>query len=274
MNNQLATTNNHSSIIEQVAITGDLAQLQPKQRVEYYQAVCQSLGLNPLTKPFDYINLNGKLTLYAKKDCTEQLRKIHKISIERLEREQVGDLYMVTAYAKNSAGRIDIDSGAVAIKGIMGDKLANAMMKAVTKAKRRVTLSICGLGWVDEAELETIPTAQAVEVVQGEIIELIPATTTTLNEWAQAVYSHNGTASILPNAGKCQAWYTKVVGDYNPQYNEIAAYALENYVVMAADGITKSIAFEHSKDVFSSELAIMERETGDDAEDEDDLFPN
>ena len=30
-------------------------------------------------------------------------------------------------------------------------------MKAETKAKRRVTLSIAGLGWLDETELETIP---------------------------------------------------------------------------------------------------------------------
>ena len=34
--------------------------------------------------------------------------------------------------------------------------LANAIMKAETKAKRRVTLSICGLGMLDETELETI----------------------------------------------------------------------------------------------------------------------
>jgi hypothetical protein len=30
-------------------------------------------------------------------------------------------------------------------------------MKAETKAKRRVTLSLAGLGWLDETELETIP---------------------------------------------------------------------------------------------------------------------
>jgi hypothetical protein len=29
-------------------------------------------------------------------------------------------------------------------------------MKCVTKAKRRATLSLCGLGWLDETEIETI----------------------------------------------------------------------------------------------------------------------
>ena len=35
-------------------------------------------------------------------------------------------------------------------------------MKAETKAKRRATLSICGLGLLDESEVETIPGAHAV----------------------------------------------------------------------------------------------------------------
>jgi hypothetical protein len=39
---------------------------------------------------------------------------------------------------------------------LKGDALANALMKAETKAKRRVTLSIAGLGWLDETELETV----------------------------------------------------------------------------------------------------------------------
>ena len=64
MSNELTTTT-PADVIESVVITGDLAALAPDQRVAYYNRVCQSLGLNPLTKPFDYIKLNGKLTLYA-----------------------------------------------------------------------------------------------------------------------------------------------------------------------------------------------------------------
>src|SRR5581483_8218569 len=55
-----------ASAIEAVVIKGDLAQLTPAQRVDYYRALCESLGLNPFTRPFDYINLNNKLTLYPK----------------------------------------------------------------------------------------------------------------------------------------------------------------------------------------------------------------
>ena len=38
-------------VLEQVLIGGDLAQLTEAQRLAYYRAVCQSLGLNPLSKP-------------------------------------------------------------------------------------------------------------------------------------------------------------------------------------------------------------------------------
>lgn len=154
-----AITQVQSSIIEQVIIKRDLSQLTPVERVNYYRAVCESVGLNPLTKPFDYINLKGKLTLYAKKDATDQLRKINGVSIMKLERDKIDGIYVVTAYA-TTGERQDSSTGAVNVDGLRGDELANAFMKAETKAKRRVTLSLCGLGWLDETEVETIPDAK------------------------------------------------------------------------------------------------------------------
>jgi hypothetical protein len=38
-------------VLESVAVSGDLSGLTAAQRFAYYQAVCRSLGLNPLTKP-------------------------------------------------------------------------------------------------------------------------------------------------------------------------------------------------------------------------------
>ena len=64
----LATQNgNHAITLEQVLVNGNLSSLTPDQRVSYYNQTCESLGLNPMTKPFEYITLNGKLTLYAKR---------------------------------------------------------------------------------------------------------------------------------------------------------------------------------------------------------------
>lgn len=151
-----------NKILEQVITKGDLSSLTPEQKVGHYNAVCQSLGLNPLTRPFEYITLNGQLTLYARKDCTEQLRKMNGISIWKVDQKTENDCWVVSAYAKTPGGREDVDLGIVSIKGKMGDTLANAQMKAITKAKRRVTLSICGLGFLDESEIETIPNAQPI----------------------------------------------------------------------------------------------------------------
>lgn len=159
------------AVIEQVVMQGDLSKLNAEQRVMYYKKVCESAGLNPYTRPFDYIYLNGKLTLYAKKDCTEQLRKLNGISIEELEDKIVDDLYIVKAKAKDKTGRTDESTGAVVIGNLKGEAKANAIMKAETKAKRRVTLSISGMGWIDETEIDSIPNANTIEVdlTTGEI---------------------------------------------------------------------------------------------------------
>ena len=153
------------AVVERVVIHGDLRQLTPAQKVSYYNAVCASVGLNPLTRPFEYIVLNGKETFYAKRDATDQLRKVHSVSVQIMAREVTEDCYVVTARASMPNGRQDESIGAVPIGALKGESRANAMMKCETKAKRRVTLSICGLGMLDETEIETIQPASMPPVV-------------------------------------------------------------------------------------------------------------
>ena len=127
-----------AALVESVVVQGDLARLQPAERVSYYRSVCESLGLNPLTKPFEYLVLNNRLTLYARKDATDQLRASRGISVEISGRDFLpeGGLYVVTARAQAKDGRTDESVGAVSIKGLSGENLANALMKAETKAKK------------------------------------------------------------------------------------------------------------------------------------------
>jgi hypothetical protein len=143
--------------IERLVMHGDLKALTAEQRVAYHRAVCDAAGLDYRLNPFEYLTLNGKMILYAKKSCTEQLRNNRRINVQIVSRDHVGDCYVVTARAMMPDGRQDESIGAVSIGNAKGDNLANALMKAETKAKRRVTLSICGLGILDETELETIP---------------------------------------------------------------------------------------------------------------------
>ncbi|MEA4884306.1 MAG: hypothetical protein VB144_11765 [Clostridia bacterium] len=172
MGTELARTDT-AAVMERVLMVGDLSKLSAAERVSYYLQVCESLGLNPATRPFDYITLQGKMTLYARRDAADQLRRRDKISITITAREKVDDVYVVTARATTPDRRTDEAIGAVPLAGLRGEALANAFMKAETKSKRRVTLSICGLGFTDESEVDSIPGAQRVQVSDdGEIIDL------------------------------------------------------------------------------------------------------
>lgn len=146
-------------VLEDVIIRGDLSGLKPEDRVTYYKTLCHSLGLNPMTQPFEYLTFQGKLRLYANKGCAEQLRDRDNISIEDVKTEITEDFIRVTAKAKNKNGRTDIALAVVSLIGLKGLERANAEMKCDTKAKRRVTLSICGLGMLDETEVETVKDA-------------------------------------------------------------------------------------------------------------------
>lgn len=184
---QLTTTRLEidQEIISNLVLNGDISKMSNKQRVEYYKYFCESLGLNSLTQPFKILRLSGKEVLYATKDASEQLRKIYGVSIYKLEKSMDIGLVTFTAYARDAKGREDASSGAVAIEGLKGDALANAIMKAETKSKRRVTLSICGLGMLDETEIETIQGATIIpDEIPYDIDELHKEYITLYNDYA------------------------------------------------------------------------------------------
>ena len=147
--------------LEAVIAAGDLNNLSASQRLDLYQRTCESLGLNPLTRPLEYLKLQGKTVIYVRKEACDQLRKIHSITIQIIERVIENDVLTVVARASTPEGRCDEEIGSVSVAGLKGEALANAQMKALTKAKRRVTLSICGLGFLDETETDAVATVLA-----------------------------------------------------------------------------------------------------------------
>jgi len=184
----------NSNALEKVLIQGDLSPLSESERVIYYSRVCKSLGLNPLTQPFAYIKLQGKLKLYALREATEQLRQLRSVSVKIVSRELVDDIYVVTARATLPDGRCDESIGAVFLGQSQGDLRANLLMKAETKGKRRVTLSICGLAMLDELEVETIPDA-----IKTQVPELKPATPEVWRKWEHVEDALVWVSSILPD---------------------------------------------------------------------------
>jgi len=143
--------------LEKVIVGGDLSGLDAAQRTEYYLHMCARADIDPASRPFEFIKLNGKLVLYAKRDCTDQLRMRHGVSVVEMSHIPGDKLYVVTVKVQNARGRMDMATGAVNIAGLQPEALANAIMKAETKAKRRATLSICGLGLLDESEVAVVP---------------------------------------------------------------------------------------------------------------------
>ena len=147
-------------------IGGDYKKLTLDQRKAYIDDVCQRTTMNPVTQPIIFIEFQGKIVPYVTKDGTDQLRKINGISIEIVSIETRGGVLIVRAKATDKHGRSDEDFGAVSVGELRGGPAANAVMKAATKAKRRVTLAISGLGILDESEIEDsihVPTSSVRE---------------------------------------------------------------------------------------------------------------
>jgi hypothetical protein len=189
MSNEVMTAQIAPETMERLIVGGDLSKLSPAQRVEVYMARCEAAGLDARTQPFAYLSLSGKLTLYATKAATDQLVANRKLSVQIIDRKHLAglDLYEVVARVTHPDGRICEDVGVVNIKGLAGDAAANAILKAITKAKRRAVLSACGLGMLDETETETIQGASVRPVI--EVVtqpEPAPAPAVTVAEVIEA----------------------------------------------------------------------------------------
>ena len=162
---QLAKHELKQDIMNKIILKGDTSGLNEQEKLQYYGAMCERLGIDPMTQPFQLLNLLGKQVLYCTKGGAEQLNKIYGVSHEIKKKESINDTHVVEVRAsmwdKDSKGvRFTDEVGIVSIRGMSGDMLVNAMLKSVTKAKRRATLALLGLGMLDETEAETIPNAK------------------------------------------------------------------------------------------------------------------
>jgi hypothetical protein len=150
-------TKDHA-IISSVILSGDLSKLSATDKVQYFNGYCERLGLDPFTQPFQILRLNGKEILYLTRAGAQQLNKLHSVSHEIVSRNihESASTYEVIARASLPDGRHTESIGAVTIANLKGEAYCNALMKAETKAKRRATLDLLGLGLLDESEVASI----------------------------------------------------------------------------------------------------------------------
>lgn len=140
---------------EHILATGDLSKLTPAQRVAYYLARCAELGLSSLSRPFDWLTLDGKLVLYANARCLEQIGRNYQVSTRKLREANVGDLHVVEMEARAANGRTATASKYVSLRDargepLRGQRLGDAFHKAETGARRRAVLALVGLTAPDE----------------------------------------------------------------------------------------------------------------------------
>ena len=159
-NNQLARPNTIQGAVEKVILNRDLRSLTEIERVQYNFALCRSLKLNPLTNPIDYLTNDGKMTPYINAVGVAQLRAIHGISTKITSRKTDKDFIYVSAIATEKNGRFEESTAIVALtdrynKPLSGQRRADMMMKAETKAKRRATLALVGIPWADGQNIQT-----------------------------------------------------------------------------------------------------------------------
>ena len=157
-------------ILSNVLLKGDLSALTAQQKYEYAMGLARAVGLSPTTMPFQILRLQGKERIYADKGTAEQLRAIHGLSFGKPEFEYSAESGVLDVVISITDGkRTDYEMGSVFIGNLKGEALANGKMKALTKAKRRATLSFCGLGMLDESEISSIKGAETDEIVEPKM---------------------------------------------------------------------------------------------------------
>lgn len=165
MNTQLAVKeteqdNRLSARAMAVIASGDLSGLSNEEKFTWIQMRCEAIGLDWKAQPFNLMkDKNNKLILYANKNATDQLCGNRGITTQITSERMEGGAYIVRCRATDKDGRFTENIGSVPIENLRGDALSNALMKTVTKALRRTVLSHCGLGMLDETEVDSVPGA-------------------------------------------------------------------------------------------------------------------
>ena len=271
--------------VEQAMMIGDLSQMTPEVRIAYYVATCQSLGLNPLTRPFQALKTeDGQVLLYPDKGCAEQLRKRDRISLRIVSREIVDDLYIVTVEASTPDGRKEESEGIVIVmeaigewkegkkrtgetyrykeerldaqgqpilKRLTGTQMANARMRCETKAKRRVTLAICGLGIPDvdtghpmrfDLQQGTLTDDGAREIAAESSREHAKPQAAHIADLYGDAPQENGTPSppltLHPAWAQMQRWYEEA--DRADQFQDFTVWVCKRHKVTRLEDIAET----------------------------------
>src|SRR5215467_13587952 len=133
---------------------GDLSKFSPDERLRFAQLMCERRGVDVRDGVVQLIRSQGRVVLYWNSLFTDSQRAVLGITIESLTWDIFDNICVARCEMRAADGRRDVDIGAVSVEGLKGVARENAIMKSLTKAKRRTTLSILGMG---SSESEDLP---------------------------------------------------------------------------------------------------------------------
>ena len=153
----------NSGMLSTVIRKGGVGGLSPDEKAKYIVAMCESLGLNPMTLPIQLITFQGREIAYVTRGATDQLAAKYRVSRVVIDGPMIKDfggtkLLYCKVEAKMPDGRVDTS---IATAPSRIDE--NSLMKIESKAKRRATLSILGLGMLTEDETDDMTSPAAAE---------------------------------------------------------------------------------------------------------------
>ena len=165
----------------------DTRALDKNQRRAVLVELARKLGLNPLSNAVMFLLTNGRETLYVTKQGTDQIAAAARLQRETIKGPEVvtiegRKLVFCQVRATHPDGRSEVSTATLALMDPVND-----LMKCETKAKRRATLSVCGLGLLAEDEIETIPGAQRVPMSTTETAQATETAAPTGENAAAAV---------------------------------------------------------------------------------------
>ena len=151
-------------IIAKVALTGNLADLTPPERVAYMEMRCRVAGLEAAAKPFDLITTFDKegnmiVSLHPNAEAAAQLVSSRKISVRLLDRETQADGMLIIVRAETPDGQYRDDLAYAALAGLSGVAYGNAVKRTYTQASRRAVLRLAGLGGTLTDDMEGVESA-------------------------------------------------------------------------------------------------------------------
>lgn len=137
-----------------VAANRDTAGLRPEHRGALLNELARALKLNPLTKPVIFLKTGQGESIYVTRQGADQIAarlKLNREVIEGPDARKIGNIEVAFCRVRVTApdGRSETSTATLAFSDP-----AMILMKVETKAKRRATLSIAGLGMLSEEDAE------------------------------------------------------------------------------------------------------------------------